>query len=108
MARSSWRSAAAALALLVPVAACGGGNDDVSDDDVATDLSIELQGDGVGLNADDADCVADVLVEELGADTLQDIDLTADGPPEDEQEAFAAAVQQAISSCDVDLSTIGQ
>ena len=105
MARSSWLSALAALVLLLSAAACGGGSDDVSDDDVAEELSTALQGEAGGLAADDADCVAGVLVDELGADALQDIDLTADAPPEDDQEAFAAAVLQAITECNVDLST---
>ncbi len=108
MARSSWLRALAALAVLASAGACGNTSDSVDDDDVAADLSAELQGDALGLSADDADCVAGVLVDELGGDTLQDIDLTADAPPAGDEEAFAAAVLQAIDDCNVDLTAIDQ
>jgi ABC-type glycerol-3-phosphate transport system substrate-binding protein len=108
MARRSWRTALAVLALVGTAAACGGGEDEVSDDDVAAELAFELEGAAAGLSAEAAECVAGVLVEELGADTIQDIDLTADAPPEDEQEAFVEAVQQASTDCDVDLAALGQ
>jgi hypothetical protein len=107
MARSSRLGALLLSALLLVVAACGGA-DERSDDDVAEDLSTQLQGDALGLAADDADCVADALVADLGADAVEDADIAADAPPEGDQEDFVTAVQQAFAECDVDPTTTGQ
>lgn len=104
MSRSSRLAALAVLAISLIVSGCSGG-DEVTDDDVAEDLSTELQRGPTGLSADDADCVAESLVEQLGADELTDVDFAADEPPEGDREELAAAVQQALSSCEVDLST---
>lgn len=103
MSRSSRLAALAVLALSLTVSACAGG-DEVTDDDVAEDLSTELQDGPTGLSADDADCVAESLVEQLGADELADVDFAADEPPEADREELAAAVQQALGDCEIDLS----
>lgn len=106
MSRSSRLVALAALALALPVVGCTGG-EEVTDADVAEELSTDLQS-AAGLSADDADCVAEQMVDEVGADELRDIDFAADEPPEDDQEELAAAVLEALSDCDVDLSTSGR
>jgi hypothetical protein len=106
MSRSSRLVALAALALALPVVGCSGG-DEVTDADVVEELSTDLET-TMGLSASDADCVAERLVDDLGADELRDVDFAADEPPASDQEELAAAVLDARSDCDVDLSTTGR
>lgn len=106
MSRSSRLVALAALALALPVVGCTGG-EEVTDADVAEELSTDLQN-TMGLSADDADCMAERMVDDLGADELRDIDFAAEDPPEDDQEELAVAVLDALSNCDVDQSTTGR
>ena len=56
------------------------------------EVSEALQQSGDGLDEETADCSAQIVVEDVGVEELQDLDLTADEPPEALQDEFAAAL----------------
>ena len=91
--------AAASLCLVVGAAACGG-DDAESKEDLTKDVSEALQNGGDGFDKKTADCYADIVIEEAGVEELQDVDLTADEPPEELQDHIAAAVVRATDQCD--------
>jgi hypothetical protein len=101
MRRTSLLGVAAALVLLLT--ACGSDSDSGKDDrgELVDELSATLQEDDNGLTDDEADCVAGVIVDEVGVDTLKDVDLSADTPPEDLQEEIAAAWDLTPEECDI-------
>ena len=86
-------------------AGCGGGGDD-SPDEVRANLSEELQA-SLPLDEEEADCFAEVLVEEIGVEALQDIDFTAEEPPERLEEDFTAAALVAVDDCDISMEELG-
>jgi hypothetical protein len=101
MRRTSLLGVAAALVLLLT--ACGSDGDSGTDDrgELVDELSATLQEDDNGLTDDEADCVAGVIVDEVGVDTLKDVDLSADTPPEELQEEIAAAWDLTPEECDI-------
>jgi hypothetical protein len=83
-------------------AGCAGGGEDKSEADLTADLATELQDADPDLSDDAADCWAAVWVDELGAEQINDLDLSADEPPEEIREDLATAAIQARSECDLD------
>jgi len=90
--------AAAALCLLVGAAGCGGADED-SEEEVLEQISDQLQDDGEGLEAETADCFAQIVIDEVGLDDVRDADLTADDPPANLRDEYAAAGQRAADEC---------
>lgn len=105
MRRTPLLGAAASLCLAFATTACGGDSGGDSEADIVDDLSKTLQGEGVGLDAEAADCYAEIIVDEVGVDALKDVDLSADVPPEELQDDISAAAVRAAEECD--LSGIG-
>lgn len=105
MRRTPLLGAAASLCLVLATTACGGDSDGDSEADIVDDLSQTLQGEGAGLDAEAADCYAEIIVDEVGAEALKDVDLSADEPPEELQDEITAAAVRAAEECD--LSGIG-
>jgi hypothetical protein len=99
MRRTPLIGAAVSLCLLLAATACGE-SDGESRDDLVSDLSETLQQDGDGLSEKDADCVAGVIVDDVGVDALKDVDLSADQPPEELQDEITAAAARATEECD--------
>jgi hypothetical protein len=97
MRRSPLTGSLAALSLVVALAACGQA-DEPSAEDVRADLSEELQAYDTDLTADEADCMAEVIVDEVGLDELNDVDFSA-AEPEDLADAFGAAGVRAQDDC---------
>jgi hypothetical protein len=95
MRRASILGAAAALCLLVGAAGCGG-TKNPSEGETVEDLSGVLQ-DG-GVEKDDADCLAEKVVDEVGADEVNKVDLTGDEPSAELQEQIAAAAVECGSA----------
>ncbi len=93
--------AAASLGL----AACGGGGSGDSAEDIRAELAEQFEDDG--LDADASDCFAGVLVDEIGAEELADVDFSAEAPPEELQDDFAQAAAVAIERCDIDADELG-
>lgn len=94
--------ALAAPFLVLALAGCAG--DDPSESDVKANVADQLV-DG-GLDQDDAECFADVVVDELGVDVVNDIDFSADQPPEGQQEAFVQAARKALTTCELDPGSL--
>jgi hypothetical protein len=104
--QGSFRTGAlAAVVLTLGLSACGGGGSDVSEDDIKARVADQLSTDG-GLDADTAECFAGVLVDEIGADELEDVDFAAEEPPAGLQDDIASAAAQAIETCDVDVDSL--
>lgn len=98
MRRTSLLGPAAAVLLLA--AACGGSGEQ-SDDELRADVSEQLQNGGDGLAEEQADCFAEILIDEVGADELRDVDLSADEPPAGLQDEISAAAVRAVEECDL-------
>jgi hypothetical protein len=100
MQRTPLLGVAASLCLVFAVAACGGEESGDSKADFVDQVSETLQASS-GLDQEAADCKAGVLVDDLGVDTLKDIDLSADQPPEDLQEELVTATAHATDECNL-------
>lgn len=87
------------------LAACGGGGSGDSAEDIRIELAEQFEEEG--LDADASDCFAGVLVDEIGAEELADVDFSAEEPPEDLQDDFAQAATVAIERCDIDAAELG-
>jgi hypothetical protein len=89
---------------LVQQCSAQGGSGGVLVDAIAASLAEDGQ-----LTSDEATCVAQHVVDEVGADKLVGIgggESLADAP-EDVQKDFATAIVNAAASCNLDLSKIG-
>lgn len=98
-------AAAAAVVLILGLSGCGDSGGSSSDAEVKDKIAEQLAEDGA-LDKDTAECFADVIVDEIGADKLDDVDFSAEEPPEGLQEEFASAAVKAIDDCDLDLSSL--
>lgn len=87
------------VALIAVLSACAGGSDDRSAEDIQADIAAQLADNG--MDEASAECVAGVVVDEIGEDDLKDVDFTAEEPPADLQEDITAAAQAAIAECDL-------
>jgi hypothetical protein len=89
----------AALAIGLLLSACGGSDDKKSAEELKVELSDTLQNASNGLPADRADCFADIIVDDIGAEALQDVDLSADEPPKAIQDDLISAASVADEQC---------
>lgn len=100
MRRNLLSGALSALVVVLGLTACGGGGDD-DPEDLRADLSEEIQT-SLDLDADQADCFAGVLIDEIGEEDLQDVDFSAEEPPAGMEDEFTSAALVAIDECDID------
>ena len=109
MRRTPLLGATVALCLVFGAAACGSDSAEGDDtrDAMVDDLSDTLQEGDELLTDDEADCLAGVIIDEIGVDELKDVDLTADTPPEELREQITAAQPIASEECDVPLTSDG-
>ena len=82
----------------------GGGDDDGGN--VRTQLAAQFRANS-GLTGDQADCVADHVVDEMGADRLDGVDFSADEPPEEIADDLFAAAAGSVEACDIDPADFG-
>lgn len=101
MHRSPLAGAAAAVALLLSLTACGSAGSDPDEAEIKADLVSRAQEGDDGLTEPQAECYADLIIDEVGVDRLNDVDLGADEPPEDIQDDLANAAARAIDDCDL-------
>src|SRR3546814_14093048 len=99
---------AGTIAVASLLAACGGGDSDDSPEELQEKLAEELLDSGIGMSDEQAECFDGVLVEEIGADELNDVDFTADEQPEALDEAFGAASLTAVDKCEFDPASLGR
>lgn len=102
MRRTPLLGAVAALCIVLGGAACGGDdNGGKSEADIKKQLSDTLQSGGDGFDEKTADCFAAIVIDEVGVEKLQDVDLSADEPPKELEDEIAAAAARAAEECDV-------
>jgi hypothetical protein len=100
MRRTPLLGAVATASLLFMLSACGGsGDDELSAADIQKELSATFQ--RGGLTEEQADCYAKIVVEKVGVEKLQDVDLSADTPPAEIQDAVGEASTQATEECHI-------
>ena len=86
----------APLALTLILGACsGGGGDDEAD--VTADMEEQLV--DQGFTQDEAECIAEVIVDELGTDEINDVDFSLEEPPAELQDEISAASLKALEDC---------
>lgn len=71
--------AAASLGLLLPLTACAGGSGD--EEKAAESISAQIQDSndaGLTVSTEEADCIGDGFVDEIGTDQLQEYELLTD------------------------------
>lgn len=84
--------------LVLALAACaGGGKPSVAD--VTDRVADQLEESGLDRKA--AECFAGEIVDEVGADKVNDVDFSAKEPDPAAAEDIAAAAAKAISVCDL-------
>lgn len=93
--------AAVAIAVIAFLALSGDDGDDVRTQLVS---ALEREAD---LSGDDAECVADFFVDDIGEDAFKGVDFEADEAPPELEEAFARAGTRVIEACDLDESALG-
>ncbi len=97
-----FRSVLVASTIVLALAGCGETEEGETTERVADQL-VE----SAGFTAEQADCVAEVLVDELGEDEVKDIELSADEPDSGFDEELVAATQTASTECEIDLGSVG-
>lgn len=88
----------AAVAVVVAVLLAGGGDED---DSVRTQLAAQFRANSE-LSDDQADCVADHVVDEMGEDSFEGVDFSAEEPPDEIADDLFAAAFDSLESCDID------
>lgn len=83
-----------------------GGDDDSDRDRIRAGLISALNEDG-DFTDEEAGCMADHLIDEIGEDKLEGVDFTADEPPAEIEDEFFAAAFSAMSECDIDMGGFG-
>lgn len=94
--------AAMTATLVVSLAACGGGED--SDADIQARVATQLE--ERGLDATTATCVAGVLIDEIGAKRIKDVNLSDTEPEPGLDDDIAAAAQTATATCNIDIAEL--
>ncbi len=82
------------------------GGDDKGSDSVRTQLAAQIRANSE-LSEEQADCVADHIVDDMGADRFKDVDFTAEDPPEDIADDMFKSAFASLSDCKVDPSAFG-
>jgi hypothetical protein len=90
----------AALCLGLLVGACSQSKPDAAD--LRKDLSSELQKGDQALTKAQADCFAKLLVDEVGADDLNDVKFDDQEPTSKLGKQLASIAAEATSKCDID------
>lgn len=94
----------AVVAIVVAALLLGG--DDGGDDDIRAKLASQLK-DGSGLSQAQAECVADAVVDDLGADRFEGVDFSSDEPPPGLSEDLFDAAFDSFDKCNIDAADFG-
>jgi hypothetical protein len=104
MQRTARLSTTAAVVLILGLSACGGSGGKSSAADIKDKIADQFV--DSGLEKDAADCFADVIVDEIGADKLNDVDFSAEQPPAGLADDLADAAAKATDDCDLDPTSL--
>jgi hypothetical protein len=83
-----------------------GGDDESDRDRIQADMVAQLQ-DESELSDDQAECIADAIIDDLGTERLKDVDFSADEPPDDLADDYFSAAMASLETCDIDPSEFG-
>lgn len=97
-----FRSVLVASSIVLVLAGCGEAEEGETTERLADQL-VE----SAGFTAEQADCMAEALVDELGEDEVKDIELSADEPDNGFDEELVAATETASTKCEIDLGSVG-
>lgn len=92
-----------AVVAIVVAALLLGGDDGGGEDDIRAQLASQLRG-GSGLSHEQAECVADAVIDDLGADRFDGVDFGADEPPPELADDLFTAAFDSFERCDIDPS----
>lgn len=104
MRRTPLLATAAAVVLLTLGACAGGSKGAKSEDDIHESLSTHFKADG--FTAEQADCYADLVIDEVGVDALKSAEVGDKEPPADQQAAYARAALRAVDECGIDKAAV--
>jgi hypothetical protein len=92
-------AALVALASFALVAGACSQQDDPTPEELQEDVAEELRERDSSLSADQAECFAGLIVEELGVDEIQDVEFSDEEPTPELAEGIAAAAVAARAEC---------
>jgi hypothetical protein len=95
----------AAVVATLGFGACSG-DDGSSEADVREEIVDQLVEDGA-LDEESAECYAGLIVDEVGAENLDDVDFSDEEPPVELHDEYASAAQKAFQECDIDPESLG-
>jgi hypothetical protein len=98
-------AALAAVAVVVAGLLLTGGNKDGDRERIRTELAAQIN-DGGQLSKDQANCIADAIIDEVGVEKLKDVDFTASEPPAAIADELTAAAFGSLAKCNVDASDL--
>jgi hypothetical protein len=88
------------VVLIVAVLAIGGDDDDSSRSAVTSRIADSIRSDDDGISRTQADCIAKVIVDDVGLDRVSDIDFEADEPPKGDLGVdLGRAYQRGLDRC---------
>lgn len=82
-----------------------GGDDDGDREEIRAGIISVLNEDGE-LTDEQAGCLADHMIDELGEDRLEGVDFSADEPPPELEGDFTDAAFSGLEECDIELSEV--
>lgn len=83
-----------------------GGDDKGDRDRIHADMVSQLQ-DNNDLSDDQAGCIADAIIDDLGTERLKDVDFSADEPPDELADDYFSAAVDSLDTCNIDPSEFG-
>lgn len=98
-------AALAAVAVVVAALLLSGGNKNDDRDRIRTQMAAQIN-QGGHLSKDQASCIADAIIDEVGVEKLKDVDFTASEPPPAIADALTAAAVGSLAKCNVDASDL--
>lgn len=94
-------TAAAILVLGATAGACAGAGEK-SESDLKGDLTEEIRDDNPDLDEEQADCLAEVIIDVVGVDALREVDFDAEDPGADLGPQLVEAAREARDRCELD------
>jgi len=94
---------AAVAAVVAAVALRDDGDSDR--DRIRAAMAAEMTASG-DVSQEQADCLANAVIDDLGTDKLKDVDFSADEPPAEIADALSTSVIGSLEACNVDASAL--
>lgn len=98
-------AALAAVAVVVAALLLAGGDNNGDRERIRTEMAAQIN-EGGQLSKDQANCIADAIIDEVGIEKLKDVDFTASEPPPAITDALTAAAFGSLAKCNVNASDL--